>query len=143
MNRLIKLLVLALAFLPLFPLTAGVAASTTDQKLFSACDPKVTNSQAAKSPICSDQNTTTNPVNQKIKTAADIVALVTGAVAVVMIVVSGFTFITAGGSVTGQRSGDPNRLKSARATLSAAIIGLVIIALAWTIISFVTDRIIK
>ena len=132
---------IALGLMPiLFVASASAATTSTDNQLFSACD---TNAQTATSPICSDRNTTSNPVNQKIKVAADIVALITGSVAVIMIIISGFTFITAGGSISGQRSSDTNRLKTARATLTSAIIGLVIIALAWTIISFVTDRLIK
>jgi len=138
-RRLIVFLIITISLCFMGNITALAATSTNDQ-LFSACD---VNAQTAKSAICADKNTTTNPVNKKIKIAADIVALVTGAAAVVMIVISGFTFITAGGSVTGQRSGDTNRLKSARSTLATSIIGLVIIALAWTLISFVTDRLIK
>lgn len=140
MKTFISGIILAVALMFISPIVGLAAPVSTSNQLFSACD---INNQTAKSSICPDRNTTTNPVNKKIKNAADIVAIITGAAAVVMIVISGFTFITAGGSVTGQRSSDPNRLKSARATLSAAIIGLVIIALAWTIISFVTDRLIK
>lgn len=136
-----KLLIsLALISVLLAAPPSAFAAATTDSQLFSACG---TNSQTANSAICKDQGTTKNPVNHTIKVATDIVALLTGAAAVIAIIISGFMFVTAGGGVTGQRSSDPNRLKTARASLTAAITGLVIVALAWTIITFLTDRLIK
>lgn len=131
---------IVMALLLMFTTMPVLAATNTDNQLFKACD---ANSLTKDSPICKDRNTTTNPVNDKIKVAADIVALAAGAAAVILIIVSGFKFITAGGASPGQRSGDPNAIKSARATLTAAIIGLVIIALAWTIVTFVTDRFIQ
>jgi ABC-type Fe3+ transport system permease subunit len=101
---------------------------------------------AKKSPTCQQNSTQngkeTNPAIDIIRTAANIIAIIAGIGAVIMIIVSGFTLITAGGATPGQRSGDPNKIKSARATLTNAIIGIVIIALAWTIVTFVTDRLI-
>jgi hypothetical protein len=78
-----------------------------------------------------------------IQVAANIIAVITGVAAVIMIIISGIKFITAGGAAPGQRSGDPNAIKSAQATLTAAVIGLIIVALAWTIVRFVTDNLIK
>jgi hypothetical protein len=104
-------------------------------------------SEAAKSPTCQQAATQTqnnnNPAIDTINTAANILALVTGIAAVVMIIISGFKFVTAGGATPGQRAGDPNAVKSARATLTASIIGLVVVALAWTITRFITDRLIQ
>jgi hypothetical protein len=75
-----------------------------------------------------------------IHTAADLIAAVAGVAAVIVIIISGFQFVTAGGASPGQRSGDPNKIKSARAALTGAIIGLVVVVLAWTLVTFVTDR---
>jgi hypothetical protein len=80
----------------------------------------------------------TNPTINIIQTAANIIAIVAGIGAVIMIIISGIMFATAGGATPGQRSGDPNKIKSAQATLFNALIGLVIIALAWTIVTVVT-----
>jgi hypothetical protein len=137
----IKLLVIISTLLAMLTAPA-LAANDTNNKIFSTC------AQNPSSSICQDkaqqnQNPTDNPVNNIIHVAANIVALLTGVVAVIFIIISGFKFITAGGSIGGQRSADPNSLKSARATLSAAIIGLIIVALAWTIITFLTDKLIK
>ncbi len=123
-----KLLIIIACLLPGLYLTPPASAS----QLFPVCDK---NSRTADSPICNDQNTTTNPVNKRIKAAADTIAVLAGAVAVVMIVISGFTMITS--------AGNAEAIANSRKRLVAAIVGLLIIALAWTIISFVTDRLIK
>jgi predicted secreted protein len=102
---------------------------------------------APANPACTqnkDQNgSNANPTVNIIRSAADVIALIGGIGAVVIIIISGFMFVTAGGVTPGQRSGDPNRIKTARATLTGAIVGLIIIALAWTIVAFVTDKLIK
>lgn len=87
---------------------------------------------------------TTNPALHTIHVAADIIALVAGAGAVVLIMYSAYQFATAGGTPGGQRAGDsPSKAREARATLTSSVVGLVIIALAWTIVTFVSDRLIK
>jgi hypothetical protein len=105
-------------------------------------------SQAPNSSICqqAQNNGGKNPVagqNGLISKAANVIAVVGGVVAVIMIIISGFMFVTAGGSPVGQRSTDPNQLKKARATLAGALIGALVIALAWTITRFVTDHVIQ
>jgi type IV secretion system pilin len=107
-------------------------AATTNQKLFSPCD---INKQTANSPICKDKNTTADPVNDKIKTAANIVAIVTGVAAVILIILGGLTMVTS--------AGNAEAVASARKRIVNAVIGLVVVALAWTIIAFVTDRLIQ
>jgi predicted secreted protein len=105
--------------------------------------------EAASSPVCKQltdpHNKTNNPVagpDGLISHAANLLAVVGGVIAVIMVIVSGYMFVTAGGSPVGQRSSDPNRLKTARATLVGALIGAVVIALAWAITRFVTDNLI-
>lgn len=110
-------------------------------------------SGAQNTPIC-QQNTTQqtaktndNPVagpNGVLQTVTNVMAVLTGIVAVVMIIISGFQFVTAGGSIGGQRSGDnPSKARKARSTLLAAVIGLIIVALSWTIITFVVQKIVQ
>jgi hypothetical protein len=124
-------------------LTISVSSALAFNPLGTPCQ----NQNAAKSPTClqnAQQNgKTTDPTVDIIKTAANIIAIVAGVGAVIVIIISGIMFITAGGASVGQRGGDPNRVKSARAALTGAIIGLVIVALAWTIVTFVTDRLVK
>lgn len=99
---------------------------------------------APSSPACQqnkDQNgNSTNPAVNIIRTAVNIIAILAGIASVIVIIISGFQFVTAGGLAPGQRSGDPNRIKSARSALTGALVGLVIIALAWTLVTFITDH---
>lgn len=131
MKRLISTFLILLSLQPLV-LAAPAIAATTNDKLFAACD---TNQQAANSPICADRNTTSNPVNQKLKVATDIVAILAGLAAVIIIIASGLTLITS--------AGNTEAVANARKRITSAIIGLVIIALAWTIIAFVLDRLVQ
>jgi amino acid transporter len=88
------------------------------------------------SPICQQAaEKPHNPLLDTIHTATTILALVGGAVAVIIIIVSGLSMVTS--------SGNEQAVKDARQRIQNALIGLVIIALAWSIITFVTSRIIK
>ena len=103
---------------------------------------------ATSSPTCqqaaAQKAAGTNPALDKIHTATNLIGLVAGVSSVIIIVYSGFQFATAGGSIGGQRSGDKvTKAKEARATLTGAITGLIIVALSWSIITFVTDKLIK
>jgi hypothetical protein len=131
-------------FILITPLVLTLSASSARAQfnpLSSACK------QAPSSPACqqnSKQNgKKTNPTVDIIKTAANLIAVIAGVAAVIVVIISGFMFVTAGGASPGQRGSDPNRVKGARGALMGAIIGLVIIALAWTIITFVTDKLVK
>lgn len=77
---------------------------------------------------CNGSNATLNNV---IRNVINIFSVVIGIVAVVMIMVSGFKFITAGG--------DSGKVGSAKTTLTYAIVGLVIVGLAQAIVRFVLD----
>ncbi len=120
------------------------ASAVTTNPLNPACQ---TNDLTRNSEICQQSQTqgTTNPVSGPkgiINTAANIIALIAGIGAVIVIIISGFYFVTAGGTAPGQRSADPNRLKTAKSALSGAIVGLIIVSLAWAIVRFITDRVI-
>ncbi len=52
-----------------------------------------------------------------------------GLVAVTMVIIAGFTWVTAGGN--------EERIMTAKKTLRAAIIGLIVILLAWALVTFV------
>ena len=134
--KLINLLLLAiLSFVFLF---SSATANAAFNPLSDVCK------RAPTSPTCqqnaAQNGTSNNPAVKIIKTAVNIIAVLAGVAAVIVVIISGFQFVTAGGASPGQRSGDPNRVKSARASLTGAVIGLVIIALAWTIVTFVADH---
>lgn len=137
----LRLLIIGLFSLFAIGLFATSARADSFNPLGSACK------NAPSNPACQQngqQNgSTTNPTVDIIQTAANLIAVIGGISAVIIIIISGFMFVTAGGGVGGQRSSDPSRAKNARAALTGAVIGLVIIALAWTIITFVTDKLVK
>ena len=56
-------------------------------------------------------------------------------IAVVMIVVSGYMFITA--------AGDPDKISKAQGTITAAVVGMIIVFLARTIIVFLIENILQ
>ena len=128
MNRLLIFIIFALGFLPATALSARVFAASSNDQIFSACN------QTPDSPICQDRNTTTNPVNHIIKVAADIVALLTGVAAVIFIILGGLTMTSS--------AGNAQAVADARKRIVYAVIGLVVVALAWAIITFLTDRLI-
>lgn len=89
---------------------------------------------ASDSSVCQDRSST-NPLTGTdgvLYRVTLIIASISGIIAVTLIMVSGFRYITSGG--------DSQKIASAKNTLIGAIIGLVVIALAQTIITFVLSR---
>ena len=128
-----KLIILLIAFFSLM-VAPAFAASDTNSKLFSFC------SQNPDSAVCqdrTDQNKTpnTDPVVHIVRVASDIIALLTGVAAVIIIVLGGITMITSTGSA--------EAVANARKRIIYAVIGLVIVTLAWTLVAFVTDKFIQ
>ncbi len=71
-------------------------------------------------------------VQSIIATVVDIFSIIVGAVSVIMIIVGGLRYITS--------SGDSGNVQAAKNTILYAIVGLVIVIFAQTIIRFVVDR---
>lgn len=121
----------------------GFRAYATFNLFSQTCNPdgSTTGGNGTQSDVCKKYNNSSsdgknnNVVLSDIHQATDIIAWLAGAIAVIMIVVSGFSMITSGGS--------SETMGNARKRITNASIGLVIIVLAWTIIRFVTDSIIK
>lgn len=101
------------------------------------CTVNTTTGDGSGSAICQDRGSgSSNPLtgqNGLLIGIANVIALSTGIIAVIIIIVSGFRYITAGGEAA--------KAKSARDSIIAALVGLVIIALAGTLINFVISRI--
>lgn len=74
----------------------------------------------------------TQTVNDTIKTGLNILSVLIGIVAVVMIIMGGLRYILSGGS--------QEKVTSAKNTLLYAVIGLIIVALAQIIVKFVLDK---
>ncbi len=74
----------------------------------------------------------TSRINTIITRAINIFSIVVGIIAVVMIIVGGFKYITSGG--------DSGNISSAKNTIIYAVIGLVIVALSQFLVQFVLDK---
>jgi len=71
-------------------------------------------------------------VNALITSAINIISVIVGVVAVIMIIWGGFKYITSGG--------DSGNISAAKNTILFAIVGLIIVALAQIIVRFVLSR---
>jgi hypothetical protein len=117
------LIIAILAAVPVLYLSPAVSA----QSKADVC--KGVDAAANAANACADGG----QLNRLITNAITLLSYVVGIVAVVMIIVAGFKYITA--------SGDSNNIASAKNTLIFAIVGLVIAASARIIIGFVASRI--
>ncbi|HEY5550159.1 MAG TPA: pilin [Candidatus Saccharimonadales bacterium] len=134
MNRLLSLI--TSGALSLIFLLVPVFKTTSAFDLFG----KSCTGQAASSPACQQaaQQGTNDPLSGPgglINTAANIVALITGIAAVIMIILGGFMYITAAGNV--------ERAAAGRRRIVYSLVAVIIVALAWTLTSFITDRFIQ
>lgn len=99
-------------------------ASLDANKANTNCDPNATDI-GGKTP--------NQRINEIITTIINIFSLVVGVVAVIMIIIGGFRYITSGG--------DSGNVSAAKNTILYAIIGLVVVALAQFIVRFVLARV--
>ena len=67
-----------------------------------------------------------------IKTVVNILLWAVGILSVIMIIFSGFRYITS--------SGDASKTKSAQSTLIYSVVGLIVAIMAWAIVNMVTNR---
>ncbi len=125
--------VFALLFATSISLVAAPATVQAKDIFNEACSTPA----AVASPTCQSQKsgganplTGTDGTLYKVTT---IIAVLTGIAAVIVIIISGFRYITSGG--------DTQKIASAKGALIGAIVGLVIIVLAQTIITFVMRKI--
>ena len=98
--------------------------------------------EAAKSAVCQDDKKTDNLTgnNGALLKIADIVAYVAGAAAIIMIIVGAIKFATSGSDISTSSRTDTD-VEDAKHMIANALIGLVIIILAKTIIVFVIKKI--
>lgn len=89
----------------------------------------------SKSAVCQDK-TSTDPVSGKnglLLKIVRIIAIAAGAAAVIMIIIAGFQYLLS--------AGDATKATNARNALLYAVVGLLVIVLAQSIISFVITKI--
>ncbi len=84
---------------------------------------------SSNSQICKKRNT--NSIDPFIKDIVNILLYVGGVVCVVMIIMSGIKYTTS--------AGESGKVSSAKNTLVAAIVGLVIIVMAWAFVNWIVQ----
>ena len=67
-----------------------------------------------------------------IKTVVNVLLWAVGVLSVIMIIFSGFRYITS--------AGDTSKTKSARSTLIYSVVGLIVAIMAWAIVNMVINR---
>lgn len=118
-----SLLILTLAL----PVNA-FAASTSSGSSGEAC--KAIGAISPEGGTCKDSAGPS--VNSLISTAINLLSLVAGVIAVIMLIVSGFKYITS--------QGDAGSITSAKNSLLYAIIGLVVVVFAQILVKFVLSK---
>lgn len=131
----IKRLILALSII-----VAGLtpAAALAYDPLAGPCQgittSPVCNQNTQQQTVAGNQNPIAGPEGI-LQIVANIMAMVTGIVAVIMIIYAGIRYITS--------SGNPERTKKAKDMIINAVVGLAVVALAWSFISFVIQKFIE
>jgi len=106
------------------------AATTTQSSTSAAANQVCAGIAATGSAGCNGSDTSLNSI---IGIAINIFSIIIGITAVIMIMTAGFKYITS--------NGDSGQIGSAKNTLIYSIIGLIIVALAQSIVHFVLNRV--
>lgn len=131
-NKLVILAsILALAVPALAPVAVSAAGnpSLVDNNLCNGSNFNISTDSAGST--C-PTDSSTGGINGLLRKAVNVISAVVGVIAVIMIIVGGFKYITSGG--------DSNNVSGAKNTIIYAIIGLIIVALAQVIVHFVLNQ---
>ena len=120
---------LGLFILP-FSLSHVVGAQEIERNL--QCGANLQFDPNAECSVDDSGQTAAQRVDQIVKQIINIMSLVVGVVAVIMIIIGGFKYVTSGG--------DSGNVSGAKNTILYAVVGLVVVALAQVIVRFVVDR---
>jgi len=115
----------------LFGLVAPLPAAAATDVFKDVCS-----TPSAKTSAACQKTTTTNPLtgsNGLIVNITHIIAVVAGAVAVIVIIISGFKYVLS--------NGDAAQATAARNSILYALVGLVVIIVASSIISLVMSKV--
>lgn len=111
------------------PASAGLFDAFKDE----ACKGLAVDETSPDAPQCDE--TSGSRLNDVLEVVLNVLSLIVGVIAVIGIIISGMKFITA--------QGDSSQISSARNTIIYALVGLVVVALAQTIVRFVLNRVEK
>lgn len=125
-----RVIIAAMALLSISVLSVVVLS---DHTAFAAAKDEVCKGIAASSSsgVCSDSSRLT--INTVLKTVVNVLSAVAAIMAVIMLVIAGFKYITS--------EGDSGKVNSARSTLTYALVGILVVALSQSLVRFVLDRV--
>lgn len=116
--------------------TIFLTANKAEAQLFSGSKDEACIAVGANSGDKCDQdklNQSGTTLSTTLKNIINIVSIIVGIAAVIMLVISGLRYVTS--------AGDSNQITSAKHTLIYALVGLVVVALAQAIVKFVLNRV--
>ncbi len=111
----------------------AIASLSTTFANASILDPACSSGNADKSAVCAGKGGSSNPVISNLEKITKIIAFVTGAAAVIMILIGSIQYVIS--------NGDANRVSSAKNTIIYALVGVAVVALSASLIEFVLNRI--
>jgi len=128
-----KLFLIGLLVAGLINIPLSVRQAKAEELLYQVCvnDPQAVACQDNKNPSDPGNNGIYGP-NGVITKVANIVAFVVGIAAVIAIIIGGLQYVLA--------TGDPQRINNAKNTILYALVGLVVVVAARSIIIFVIRR---
>lgn len=121
-----KLKFILVAFVSLFVFNLTLSPAYAQDPLKDSIECSV-NSVSGRN--CNDNTNASSSLTNTVRNILNVFSIIVGIVAVVMIVVAGFRFVTS--------AGDEQAVKSARSTILYAVVGLVVVALSQVIVQFV------
>lgn len=128
MKRLIYLLAITIGLLLPAAFSVGSAAAVD---VFQPCS-----SNAKDTVVCADvgKQTTakTNPAIGALRMLLDLLAVIAGIAATVMLIISGFRFVTS--------NGDANGVQAARNSLMYVVVGIIVVVFSQIIVAFVINK---
>jgi hypothetical protein len=128
------LLVIGMPVLAPVGALAATGTSQSDINTKLKCGSNIDLSNATQNDNC-NSNTSDNgrDAGAILRTVINVLSVIVGALAVIMIIIAGFRYVTSGGSDAG--------VGAAKKTIMYALIGLVVVALAQVIVHFVLNNI--
>lgn len=127
-----SLLSFTLLFLSVF-LVGSVSAQFNP--LDESCNNIQDSTQRADSELCNEAQVEDNPITGTegvILLVANVLAIISGVIAVIIMIVAGITMMTS--------SGDAQKIKNSRNAIIYAIVGIVVVVLARSVVIFVINQ---
>lgn len=133
MNKVMFYMIVFFSLLGLPMLATNTTYAAVD--VFKQCS-NVAGSNAYKTHVCQDVNKqridNTNPIIVTLKATLNILSLIAGVAAVVLLIVNGLRLIVS--------NGDSNGVKSARTGIIYVLVGVAVVLIAQTIVIFILNK---